>query len=439
MSVAQDAASPVPRHPFISATTDWLVLAIVSPLVVLQRINVRSILLAIIFLEVTIQLDVYLGFRREISSFSGLGGFNLSLSTALLGILYLVWGVDLFLRKTQIDKSRVRSFTPMILYLGVVGISALAAYDRQLALFEVNLLVQAMLLAVYVCLNTKTTQDVIFIFSLVVLGVALQSLLIIVLRVLGESTTIATVLMRIDPGGRVGGTIGSPNSAGAYLAPLIPVCLALAMAPIANPLRRLALAAVVLSPIALVLTRSRGAWTAVAVGGALFLTYTVVWNASMLRRLVPMLMVGFCLMLPLMALAADIAVDHPLLGVGPNNFVPVMHRYATVQYSGVWLRAVHNKFLLVLSETGGIGLLLFLSVLISTLWRAFRIAKARHPVLSPLGAALGAGLLGQMMHMMVDIFNNRPQTTFLWLTFGLMIAIWAVVEESQIASRRSAY
>ena len=56
--------------------------------------------------------------------------------------------------------------------------------------------------------------------------------------------------------------------------------------------------------------------------------------------------------LPLMALARNIAVDHLLLGVGPNNFVPVMHGYVTVEFSGAWLRAVHNKYMLVWSETG---------------------------------------------------------------------------------------
>ena len=448
MSLVRGLAGPLTWRRPVSAATNWLVLGIVSPLVVLQRLDLRRIFLAVILLELPIQLDSFLDYRYDIEAYNGIGGFNVSLTTALMGALYVLWAFDLFSRKNRIERERVSALTPMFLYLGAVGLSALVAYDQQLALYDLNLLTQAILLAAYVGLNTRTVDDVIFVLSFIALGVALQSVLIFGLRAIGESITIATVKMRIDGNGRVGGTIGSPNSAGAYLSFLVPVCLALAVAPVRSAVRLTALAAAALGPIALVLTRSRGGWVALAVGSVVFVAYAVLWNRTVLKRLAPILLIGALLVapfigeiamrlaqddqgsaesrLPLMALAKNIATDHLLLGVGPNNFVPVMHGYVTVEFSGAWLRAVHNKYLLVWSETGTVGLALFLFSLAYTLRLAFRTARVGHPLLSPLGAALGGGLLGHMAHMLVDIFNNRPQTTFLWLITGIVVVIHAL-------------
>ena len=452
MNLAGGAARASTWRQPISTAMDWLVLGIASPLVVLQRLNLRRILLAVVLLELPVQVDVYLNYRDEIAAYNGIGGFNVSLTTALMCALYVLWALDLFSRRTHIERARVWALTPMLLYLGAVGLSALVAYDQQLALYDFNLLSQAMLLAVYVGLNTKTADDVVFVLSLIALGVALQSVLILGLRAIDQTLTIATVKMRIDDSGRVGGTIGSPNGAGSYLSLFLPLCLALAATPVRALVRLTAIAAAALGPIALVSTLSRGSWVALLVSGAFLIVYAAVWNKTVLRRLVPILLIGACLALPLIgeiaarlarddegsaesrlplvALATDIAIDHPLLGVGPNNFVPIMHSYATVEFTGAWLRAVHNKYMLVWSETGTVGLLLFLLSLAYTLRLAFPIAAARHPILSPLGVALAGGLLGHMVHMLVDIFNGRPSTTFLWLVTGMIVAIHSLVSRS---------
>ncbi len=434
-----------PLNRVFGGATDWLVLGIVSPLVVLQRFDIRRVLLAAILIEVPIQLDVYLWYRTEIELYNGIGGFNVSLSTGFLAALYVLWAFDLFRGRSRLDPSRLWAIAPMLFFLLAFGASWAGAYDRQLALFDFSLVAQAILLAVYLAASIETVSDVVFVLSCIAVGVIMQSLLMIGLAVVGKSITIATVQMRIDPGGRVGGTVGSPNSAAAYLSLLIPFCLALATTPINRLMRLLALAAGVLGSIALILTRSRGGWIAFGIAVVLFLAYAASSHRALFRKLIPIMTLGVCLMLPfagliadrltvddngsaesrlpLMALATTISLDHPLLGVGPNNFVPTMLRYATVEYAGVWLRVVHNKFLLTFSELGILGLSLFLLALGVTVLRGFRIGRMRHVILSPVAAALSAGLIGHMVHMTVDIFNNRPQTTFVWLFVGLMAAI----------------
>lgn len=445
MTSVDQLKTPGPLNRVFRGLSDWLVLGIVSPLVVLQRFDIRRVLLAAILIEVPIQLDIYLWYRTEIELYNGIGGFNLSLSTGFLAALYVLWAFDLFRGRSRLDTSRFWTIAPMLFFLLAFGASWIGAYDRQLAFFDFSLVAQAILLAVYVAASIETVSDVVFVLSCIAAGVLMQSLLMIGLAISGNSITIATVQMRIDPGGRVGGTVGSPNSAAAYLSLLVPFCLALAITPVNRWVRRLAIAAGVLGTIALVLTQSRGGWIAFGLAGVLLMGYAAASHRALFRKLIPIVALGACLMLPfvgliaerltvddngsaesrlpLMALATTISLDHPLLGVGPNNFVPTMLRYATVEYTGVWLRVVHNKFLLTFSELGILGLSLFLAALGATVWRGFRIGRMKHVILSPVAAALSAGLVGHMVHMTVDIFNNRPQTTFVWLFVGLMAAI----------------
>ena len=58
-------------------------------------------------------------------------------------------------------------------------------------------------------------------------------------------------------------------------------------------------------------------------------------------------------------MALAMAKDHPLTGVGLNNFTVVMDRYGYIPATTRFLQPVHNIYLLLLSETGLIGFLGF--------------------------------------------------------------------------------
>lgn len=56
-------------------------------------------------------------------------------------------------------------------------------------------------------------------------------------------------------------------------------------------------------------------------------------------------------------------LDHPLTGVGLNNFTVSMEKYGYVTATTRFLQPVHNLYLLILSETGLIGLAAFIYLL----------------------------------------------------------------------------
>jgi O-antigen ligase len=127
---------------------------------------------------------------------------------------------------------------------------------------------------------------------------------------------------------------------------------------------------------------------------------------------------------PLMHLAFRIVKDNPVLGVGANNFTVVMNRYLSPEFREGFLFAVHNKYLLVLAETGAIGLLGFLAFLLGTVRKGWRCWRLSDDPLSLLALGFVAGLVGHMVHMTVDVFRGRPTQQLIWLIAGLLTAMF---------------
>ncbi|HET6317104.1 MAG TPA: O-antigen ligase family protein, partial [Chloroflexota bacterium] len=117
------------------------------------------------------------------------------------------------------------------------------------------------------------------------------------------------------------------------------------------------------------------------------------------------------------------AIDHPLLGVGPDNY-----RWAFAAYSGVDVDNLgvhaHNQLLDTLASTGVFGLLALL-LLLFTLLRtaASRLARSsdavwpwRLALLGSLGAWLAHGLLDDFEHFW-------PASVAFWLIAGLAVRL----------------
>jgi O-antigen ligase len=222
--------------------------------------------------------------------------------------------------------------------------------------------------------------------------------------------------------------------------------------------KTLAVVSTGLAGLALVLTQSRGGWFAV------LLSLALLWLADVHRHgrwlAVPAIataLVSLVLLfpqspiterltgddqgssrgrLPLMRTALEIIRDHPLLGVGPNNYSVAMKQYGAVYGKwGDWTYTVHNKFLLVWAETGIGGLAAFLWFLWGTIRLGWSGWKASDPSLSPLALGFTAALIGQMVHMQVDLFNARPQVEMLWVLAALVAVIHAGTRISQPTSQ----
>ena len=424
-----------------------LIVATLLPLVVIIAGQPRRLLLAIILLELPFNYDIHLFYREEQALRGAIGGLNVSVTTFAMAALYGLWLWDTVLKRgTGNSLSTVlRTNLSLLLYVAVAAASILVAQDRQLAAFEVVMLVQLLLLYIYVVHWMRTREDVLFVVTLVLAGLVLESFVMLLLPLLGESVSVLGMMARIDEG-RVAGTIGASNTAGAYLSLALAMALAVLVSGVTRPYKVLAGFAMSLGVVALILTGSRGGWIGLVVtvsvlslfalrngwispfavvGGLLFVLFfgTIFVGLILPRVWSPESAQAALGRIPLMELTGRMIGDNPLLGVGANNFSTRMGEYATAGLQDKWLYTVHNKFLLVWAETGLFALIAFVGFLVVTIRRGWRKVCENDAFLSPIALGLMAGIVGRIAHMLVDIFNGRTAVEFLWLVAAILAAM----------------
>jgi len=185
----------------------WLVLGTIAVLGIFAIVivqNVRRMLLAIVIIDIPLQLDANLMFNEEAGAMGAVGGLIISLTTMALAVLLTMWLVDLLLKKERMNWKWVPFALPLILYIGFVTLSIFAAPDKNLTFFEIFLLLQIFLLYVLIINTVKTREEVLYIFAILMASVILESLIMIALRFYGQTVIIAGIMFRVDAGPRVG-------------------------------------------------------------------------------------------------------------------------------------------------------------------------------------------------------------------------------------------
>jgi O-antigen ligase len=340
--------------------------------------------------------------------------------------------------------------------LTTVALSVLVAHDAPRAIFQVFLMAQFGLLYLYIVRFVRDREEILFVAAMLIAGVLLESLLMIGLRIHNESFEISLIQFRIDPDDatRVAGTFVAPVAAAAYLSLLLAPALTMSIFSQEKLVRLMAFLAVCFGIVALYLTLSRGALLTFAM--STLIVCGMLWLRNWMRAGIPLiLMAAFGVLaianyeslasrffgddhgsaagrVPLNTIAMRIIADHPLMGIGANNFAVVGLQYATTpDLRDEWFQTVHNKYLLVCSEIGIGGLLAFLILLFVTLWRGWQAWQSGDRQLASLALAFTVALACQMTHMMVDRFNNRSDEQAFWTVAALISAIYFVRADEQ--------
>ena len=429
--------------------TFLLTLAALLPFVVLIVGRLRRVLLAIIVLDIPFALDINIGFREELSGAGAVGGLSISLTLGALIALYAWWLVEALSHKRDVPQPTLSLSLPAAAYLLFAGISIVNAEDVTLSFYELFLLLKMFFLYLYIASVVRSRDEVIFILTVMLVGLALESLIIIGLRVTGESIDLGPIQAVIAPDGRASGTFARANTAGSYLSQLVPIALALFLANVKGWRRGLAAFSLVFGSLALIITLSRGGWTGLLLAVAIVLLGAWKRGWLSLRVLIavglltlPVLLSGDEIAnrllvddkgaaevrVPLAQLALNMIEDHPLLGVGANNFAVNISEYATPEFGGVWLSTVHNNYLLIWAEKGIFGLAAYIWFLLAALWRGLRAYGRGDRLLALVALGLTASIAGHMTQMFVDFFNQRVLVQSLWLNAGLAAAAYEIVK-----------
>jgi hypothetical protein len=427
--------------------------------------NVERLLLAAIVLDLPLQIDVNLGYRHQAADLGAFGGLNISVTTvalfAVFGGLVLRW-----LLARPAPPGLGVAVWPLGCYVVAVAASVVTAGDRVLAAYWVLLLVQTFFLFVYLARVLRSRDDLLFVASMLVAGLLVESL-IMWWQWFGHPPT--PEVPNVAPGQplpsvsnelRMTGTFGSPNAAGAYLAMFLPLAATMVIMPVQKLWRWTGAAAFASGVFALVVTFSRGSWVAfaiaatfligvalrrrlvkgnvVAVLGAVVILAVIALRGIILSRLFGGDAGSASARFPLVGIAWRVITKHPLTGVGANNFAVQLREFFTPEFGRTWLYVVHNDYVLVLAEAGIVALLAYLVFIASIFVRGVPALRSSDPVVSTIALALVAGTIGRLVHMTFDLFNGRPQVEALVIAAAMLAVAGRLAQQEDRPTRRVA-
>ena len=440
-----------------TTATSMFIAQLAIPFAILRAKKTQRILLAIALLNTSLQIQKYLFLREDIASLGSIGGLQISLTNIALTGLYVAWLVRVAIRSRSLTPlRRIPSMVtiPAALLLLFYVASLLVAADVALGIFQIWCVLGLFMLYLYVAETVTTREDVLFIVRILLLGLIIQCLLMIAQAggLVGNIDSYG-IKATAEFGGdrRVSGTIGSPNPAAAYLMMMMLLALGTLLADVCRADKYLAGTGFAMAAVSLVFTLSRGGWIASLVGLATIMIFggrrvsrSAIGAVVLLLVLLGILSRGViaerlysddrgsaAARMPLNHLAGVMILDHPLLGVGANNFALAMDPYLAHGFSGDFLYTVHNTYLLVWAETGIGGLIAFLWFLIAIIRQGSRCWHLRDPIFASQAVGCAAAVIGFMVMMNFDPHRlGSGPVDLVWLCGGLVTAMNRITLES---------
>ena len=430
----------------------------------------------VLLLIVSFSTPFYLGkefiIRTENFPLANGAGIHLAdiLSLSLLGVL---------LARLARRQASFRFFPnmtgPAILWLAASTFSLLAAQDPDASLLQLVHMGRLFLLYLLVANTIRSARDIQWLIAGLMGGLLIQALIGVLqaivghplgLTFLGEISAIRQQQLEDSLVYRIQGTIGHANGFAMYITSVAPF----ALAALFSRARRLykALAGIVLcaAVLALLFSLSRSAWL------NFLLVIAVVPALAIRRKRLGLVGAGllaavasavvFLLLLAgpefivlrltaddqgsatsritLAQGALDILRDHPVLGIGLNNYPLVSPSYDPVDFLDQGKPPiVHNAFLLIAAETGIVGLSAFLMLLASLVVSAWRIpGQENDDTFWIAGAGLFGAWVALIAHAMVDydLLGSTQVFAQFWLLAGLCAAVAFRVSPALLQARR---
>ncbi len=430
-----------------NASSKWAVVMVAAaagvPLALLFR-DIRKLLLVVLVVDIPLGIDIAI--QDQEWHQGGPTGYMVSLMTVALVLGYALWILD--------RRPKPRFFpsitVPALLYLLMVIVSLFQSRHLQLSLFGVFFHLQFILMYLYLANHVRTWDDVRLVVLTTVSCLLFEGVLMTLQYFMSTSLNLGVfVSYAYDSsasagatGPRVGGTIGTANSAAAYVAPMLTLTLGAYLARLID--KKLAFPALSFGAVALVATASRTAWGSVVL--ALAVLFSQLFRSGAGKKALGLVLAGALAVgilfgsqvverlaaastdttrPELATMARNIIAAYPL-GIGENNYDQVMSdRYAHPAWVGHTHVPVHNKYLLVWAETGLQGLLAFVLLLVAPIWLARRwLFRTTIPSRLRILAASFLGMLaGYAFHMNTEGFSSRANVQIFWFVLAMSAAI----------------
>ena len=468
--------------PIVLFTAKWvysvpLILATFFPLVLYLSRNPRLFFLVGMVFTAPLGLSLNL---RGVQHMGGAHAFSVNLADFFL-VPLLAFILRDFYRgdRRYFRVSAVSGWWLALIAMGMYNVAA--GPFRELAAMEVLRMLKVWLLFLVIvneCVRERHFRWVVAALAanaMVNFGVAMAQFALkrtLGLQPLGEGSEVSTeganlgVYVMAGEVFRVMGLAGHANLYGAYLAMLLPIFVG-QMYTDARLWGRMVLGVVVACGlVALGLTLSRSGWVSFVVSGGLlmaglsflpemrhrFLAMKVLMiggagvamvagSGMILRRLTQSDSGALDFRLEWIGIAWDMVKDNPVFGLGLNSWIYHLSEYAPYSVPRMYelfgdvFPVVHNMYMLVWSEQGTVGLVLFLGLHAHLLWIAIKNLRYRglSDTVYMLSLAAGCGILAIMVDGMSSFFERvQAHARVFWIVAGLLVAAnyWNVRNEA---------
>ena len=420
-------------------------------------------------LSVPVNLDITFAHLRHMG---GAPGYQVSASMLIAGSLWALWLYQWANRQwTPFIRANSFQVSAVLMYMMAGVLSLVNALYPNLVFMELHRIAMLLMIMLTV-MNLRSIEHVRLFMSCLAIGVVIQAGLATAQHLTGESLGLE-IFGGTDPLGqdlgyvfsRPTGTAGHPNGLSYLFEMMIPLMLALSLAPQSLSAKVLYALAFVSAVGGIILTLSRGAWITVPFSVGIVFFLVMVRQLVNPRLLMALFLIGLGVAaaaykagpivykrlthddyrsaesrLPQNIAAFSIIEQFPVLGVGLNNYSWVYKKFDKTTFSrtlkGVsrkgqqvvkvpYRRVVHNIYLWTWAEVGTVGLLAFLAIFATTFgvaWRSF-LRGSQWGRAYQVGAV--AGLLAHLAHANIDPGFRVPLSTST-LVFCLMGLIGAV-------------
>lgn len=438
-----------------SRWTWFIVAGMIVPWLISFTPNPKLSVLFILVLTVPINTDLILNYRFHPG---GAKGWTFSLIDIPLLILYLLWLFERINQKEEKIFWFPKILSPLLGFIFIGFLSLFTANHQDLVFFQIFVLAKKTLLIFYIGNNVKDEKALKFVLAALFIGFIFECVVGLLqyhtqgklgLYLLGEreGDIDKFYLSNYEEVSRVSGTFWHGNGFAFYLQMVIPVAMGILLLD-KNGVHRIFSAVItIIGLIVLLLTLSRGAWLSFILSVIFFIVfYLRRFNKrqAKIKRLMPAIMIFVMIIflfsnfvysrlisedygaaesrIWMMKTSFNIIKQSPFLGIGMNNYVERMAEFDKTGFSQSFYYPVHNQFLLIASETGMLGLLLFLLAIFYAMKISFQAFKKSTGILA--GTALGviSGFIGFIGHAQVDL-ALIDMLHILWLYIGLSCAL----------------
>ncbi len=433
----------------------FTLLGLLFPFVLALVKNIRRFILGLLVFSIPLNADYNFMFHP---SPGGANSFSIGLTEVLL--LFLLFHTIYYVvsHKGTVKFHFFPAISwPTVFLLLFYCLSVINAADILWSAFDIFNLFKVFVFFLVLANNIRNKEDITLLLTALFLGLLSQAVIVGIqffsgsthlgILGLGESNRMLAFEMESADVSRPGGTVGHCNHLARYIGMLLPLSIILSLVTRSRALRWFSAIVSVSGIVALISTLTRSSWIGLFSSVFIMVPFMFAWRlmsfqtilkfftatlifAGIIAAFGPVIigritsydMGSARTRITTAKVAWNIIRDHPVLGVGINNYGTALEKYWDAEDPFTRKAAVHNTYLLYLAEIGAPGFAVYLWLLIAFFLRIKKAVRSRFRLNSAVAIGIMGSFAGYLLTALTDK-SYKESLTLLLIFFTLAAMI----------------